>query len=217
MARKRVPNPNLELLRNWLRDAVRVSGLPAYKLAAKAGIAQTTLTRFLNGHTTHAPTWDTILKIANAANFDPPDLSPPNDLASSRALADSATRNLLREAIKLADKVLTNDPDRALLLPDYAFNIFDLLHDLQRANALDRSAIIAIELTYKQAELAQEKKRKQAELAQEKERWAGNLFSPFPRDDETETQSNPRAADEPTDPDKRDAAPPDQPAHPLAA
>jgi transcriptional regulator with XRE-family HTH domain len=212
MARKRVPNPNLELLRNWLRGAVRASGLRPYKLAEKAGVAQTTITRFLNGHTNHAPTWDTILKVADAARIDPPELSPPGDASASLPVADGDYRNLIREAVRLADKALTNDPERTLYLPEFTIHILDCLVDLQQRGVLDSSAVAALEVAMKQAALAREKGR-----------WVGNPFSPFRDSSEPQSPRSPSSeVSDPPTPDETDPSPPkqavpDDSAPPLAA
>jgi transcriptional regulator with XRE-family HTH domain len=64
--------PDPELIREWLRSAIAKSGLSASALAKKAGVAQTTVTRFLRHNVKYVPSWGTLVQIADAAGVDPP-------------------------------------------------------------------------------------------------------------------------------------------------
>jgi len=54
--------------REWLQQAVKVSGLSPGGLARKAGVSPTTLTRFIYGRATHLPSSRTLSKVAAAAD-----------------------------------------------------------------------------------------------------------------------------------------------------
>jgi hypothetical protein len=71
MASNRISAAEQEVLRQWLRGAIKMSGLSPSGLAKKAGVAQTTVPRFLNHNVDYAPGWSTISKLAAAAKVEP--------------------------------------------------------------------------------------------------------------------------------------------------
>jgi transcriptional regulator with XRE-family HTH domain len=72
MAVSTIHAPDPELIREWMRLAIAKSGLSASALAKKAGVAQTTVTRFLRHNVKYVPSWGTLVQIAAAAGVDPP-------------------------------------------------------------------------------------------------------------------------------------------------
>jgi transcriptional regulator with XRE-family HTH domain len=71
MARDRMSEAEREVIREWLRGAIGMSGLSPSGLAKRAGVSQTTVTRFLANSVDYAPSWSTIGKLAAAAKVQP--------------------------------------------------------------------------------------------------------------------------------------------------
>jgi hypothetical protein len=112
MARDRIPEAQREVMREWLRGAIRMSGLSPSGLAKKAGVAQTTVTRFLANSVDYAPGWSTIGKLAAAANVEP--ISPNAITVRMRGPISRTTPVLLGEPP--ADPDLTSDEYLSYLL-----------------------------------------------------------------------------------------------------
>ena len=167
MSRRRVPETEREALRRWLRHVVRTSGLSPNKLAKAAGVAQSTVTRFLNGYGgDHSLSRDTIEKLAVAARVDLPKLGDFAAAAHQLLTTDNHCRNLIHQAVRLAGRVahdreallssITSDPqalaaahqDRETWLPHLTLLVLDCLIDLEKAGALDASAIAALETAF---------------------------------------------------------------------
>ena len=68
--------PSREEIRRWIRDILEQSQETPTALARKAGIASTTLTRFLNEQDKTVLSFRTIAKIAHAAGVSPIGLAP---------------------------------------------------------------------------------------------------------------------------------------------
>jgi hypothetical protein len=71
-------------IRQWLRQAVKYSGLSPGGLAKKAGVSSTTVTRVYYGRARHAPTWRTLSRISDAAGLA---LSPGGSAFTAFAVA----------------------------------------------------------------------------------------------------------------------------------
>lgn len=200
MSRRRVPKKERDTARRWLRFAIHASGLSANQLARKAGLSQTTITRFISGRTEFAPTRETLEKIAAAAGVDPPKLGDWEASAYSLLTENTDCRNLISEAVRLADRLahdeaLNNNPAalrkyREAFLPGYTLMILDALADLQKGGTLDASAITAIEATLRRVA-----------LNRQKQFWQGNALSPFRDQSEPQSSAEPRSetADQPSD------------------
>jgi transcriptional regulator with XRE-family HTH domain len=68
--------PSRDEIRRWIRDILSQSGETPTALARKAGIASTTLTRFLNEQDKTVLSFRSIAKIAHAAGVPPIGLNP---------------------------------------------------------------------------------------------------------------------------------------------
>jgi transcriptional regulator with XRE-family HTH domain len=97
-----VDTPNhqkiIRATRAWLRDVLTQSGLTPYALARRAGLAQTTVTRFLNQDVKYTLKASTISKIMNASGV----AAPPSILLgvpSAGEWSDSVDLELLIRAI----------------------------------------------------------------------------------------------------------------------
>ena len=64
-----------EIVRAWLEGILEHRGWAAERLAREAGVAPTTLTRFLHHQTKYMPSWRTVSRVARAARVDPPRLN----------------------------------------------------------------------------------------------------------------------------------------------
>jgi transcriptional regulator with XRE-family HTH domain len=212
MSRRRVPEIERVALRRWLRHLVRSSGLSPNKLAKAAGVAQSTVTRFLNGYADYALSRDTIEKLAVAAQVDLPKLGDFAATAHQLLTADDECRNLIRQAVRLAGRVAhdreawvssitTNDPqalaavrqDHETWFPDVTLLVLDCLVDLEKAGTLDASAIAALETVF-------------TKLARDRhlQLWVGNPLAP-PRAGDAPERS-PEAATQPLDEDRQATA-----------
>jgi lambda repressor-like predicted transcriptional regulator len=60
-------NDSREVHREYVRELIRVTGLSSSRLAMKAGLAPSTLNRFLTQDTNHLLSWRTLEAIRNAA------------------------------------------------------------------------------------------------------------------------------------------------------
>jgi len=161
-----VPEQEREALRRWMRRAVQASGLSANRLAKAAGVNQSTLTRFMGGYANYAPSRETIEKIAEAAGVDPPRLGALEAGELELLTGSDEYRDLIREAVRLAGRVVRDevlvsstssdqnvrvqmDRLREVWLPDLTLKILDTLVNLKKAGALNASAILAIEASFK--------------------------------------------------------------------
>jgi transcriptional regulator with XRE-family HTH domain len=85
-----------EATREWLRDVLAQSGLSPYALAKRAGLAHTTVARFLNQDVNYTLKASTIAKIMRATGL----AAPPS--VRLGAHADSIDQELLIRAITAA-------------------------------------------------------------------------------------------------------------------
>jgi len=164
MAKPRVPDRNREILRRWLKNAVRFSGMPASRLAVKAGVSQPHVTRFLNDRVGHLSLSDaTVAKLASAVGIDLPEYPAPEAPPPAALFSESEFKNLTQEAVRLAYRALHDEAWRVYrdnpqrfreyaeaFLPRHVTMALDCLIDLQKRDLLDTSAIEAVTVSFKQ-------------------------------------------------------------------
>lgn len=80
--------PSREDIRQWLLSALDKTGESASGLAKRAGLATTTLTRFLNEEGSPMLTLRSIAKVAHAAGIFPIGVPAPTPVQQPRGLAD---------------------------------------------------------------------------------------------------------------------------------
>ncbi len=97
-----------EATREWLRDVLAQSGLTAYALAKRAGLAHTTVGRFLNQDVKYTLRASTIVKIMKATGI----AAPPSVLLGAQA--DSIDQELLIRAVAAALTFVEIDADEDL-------------------------------------------------------------------------------------------------------
>lgn len=208
-----------DALRRWMGFAISASGLgSANKLARAAGLSQTTVTRFINGHTDFVPTRSTIEKLAAAARIDPPKQGDWEASAYSALTEDVAFRGLVSESVRLADRfadeaAIDRDPvalrkHRQDFLPRYVLLVLDCMCDLHRNGRLNKEAVAGIETMLKRVAINSQKAGSE-----------GNALSLFRDSAEPQRSSDPQSetSDTPLDEPAKKAAAGDTDTPPLAA
>jgi transcriptional regulator with XRE-family HTH domain len=124
-----------EAMRAWVRSAITATGLSDWAFAARAGLATSTITRFLNQPVKHLLSARTLSKISAAA-----DAPVPGELLSASVQERSEIdRALLQIALAEARRALrgVESDDFSALEAETVANIYDRLSD-----ALDDSIAV---------------------------------------------------------------------------
>jgi transcriptional regulator with XRE-family HTH domain len=117
-----------QVIKDLVEAMVRVSGLSATKLAIAAGVAPSTVTRFLNQPTKHVLSTLTLAKLSGASGVP----LPP---ALSNAEAKMPDLQKLRAAYLVAEDVVGSRelPDRAAVIAEIAADFYDVLAECENA------------------------------------------------------------------------------------
>jgi hypothetical protein len=134
-----------EATREWLRDVLRESGLTAYALAKRAGLAHTTVGRFLNRDVKYTLRASTIVRIMKATGIAAP---PPVLLG---APADGADQELLTRAVAAALTFveISADEDLAREVATAAAEVYAVLVEKGGDEATMAEAIDTLRLSYR--------------------------------------------------------------------